>query len=65
MIDVLLTFDTEDVFSPPELGNDDSIKGLADIMAAEDLPGLFLFVGDRAALLKERGRTDVIESLKR
>jgi hypothetical protein len=64
MIDILLTFDTEDVFSPPELGNDDSIKELADIMSAEDLPGLFLFIGDRAALLKERGRTDVIESLK-
>jgi|GEM_PF-3478838 len=64
MVDILLTFDTEDVFSPPELGNDDSIKELADIMAAEDLSGLFLFIGDRAAQLKERGRTDVIESLK-
>ena len=64
MIDILLTFDTEDVFSPPELGNDDSIKELADIMSAEELPGLFLFIGDRAAQLKERGRTDGIESLK-
>ena len=31
-LDILLLFDTEDTFSPPEVGNDDSIKELADLM---------------------------------
>src|SRR4051794_31944587 len=64
-IDVVLTFDVEDVFSAPEVGNDDSIKELADIMTEEGVPGVFLFIADRAAQLAERGRHDVIRAVAR
>src|SRR5688500_4090526 len=63
-LDVLLLFDVEDIFSPCDAGTDDSIKELADILSAAGLPGVFLFIGDKAELLAERGRTDVIESLR-
>jgi hypothetical protein len=62
-LDVVLLFDVEDIFSPPEVGNDDSIQELATILTEEALRGTFLFIGDRAWQLRERGRQDVIESL--
>jgi hypothetical protein len=64
-LDVLLTFDVEDVFSPPEVGNDDSIKELAEIMSEEGVPGVFLFIADRAEQLVRRGRQDVIRAVAR
>ncbi len=63
-LDVALFLDVEDIFSPPEVGNDDSIRELADILSEEKLRANFLFIGDRAELLKERGRQDVIASLE-
>jgi len=63
-VHALLLFDVEDVFSPPELGNDDSIMELADILASHGLKGTFLFIGDRAKSLRDRGRDDVIASLQ-
>jgi peptidoglycan/xylan/chitin deacetylase (PgdA/CDA1 family) len=62
-LDVGLFLDVEDIFSPPEVGNDDSIKELATILTEEGLKATFLFIGDRALLLKDRGRQDVIDSL--
>lgn len=62
-LDVGLYFDVEDILSPPHMGNDDSIKDLADILTAKDLRGNFLVIGDRAEQLRERGRVDVIDSL--
>jgi len=62
-LDVALFSDVEDIFSPPELGNDDSIKQLATILTEEGLRANFLVIGDRALVLKERGRQDVIDSL--
>ncbi len=62
-LDVVLLFDTEDIFSPPEVGNDDSIKDLATILTEEGLPGIFLLIGDRALHLRERGRQDVVDAL--
>ncbi len=62
-LDVVVCFDCEDSFSPPELGNDDSIKELATILSEEQLRGTFLFIGDKAELLRDRGRQDVIDSL--
>ena len=62
-LDTALFLDVEDIFSPPELGNDDSIKELATILTEEGLRGNFLFIGDRALVLKKRGRKDVIDSL--
>ncbi len=62
-LDIALFSDVEDIFSPPELGNDESIKQLATILTEEGLRANFLVIGDRALLLKERGRKDVIDSL--
>jgi len=62
-LDVALLSDVEDIFSPPELGNDDSIKQLATILTEERLRANFMVIGDRALVLKERGRQDVIDSL--
>jgi hypothetical protein len=62
-LDTALFFDVEDIFSPPELGNDDSIKELATILTEEGLRGNFMVIGDRALLLEKRGRKDVIDSL--
>jgi len=62
-LDVVLLFDTEDVFSPPEVGNDDSILELATILTEEGLRGTFLFIGDRALQLRARGRHDVIAAV--
>ncbi|MBI3974572.1 MAG: hypothetical protein HY332_25120 [Chloroflexi bacterium] len=62
-LDVILLFDVEDIFSPPEVGNDDSIKELATILVEEGLRGTFLYIGDRALLLRERRRDDVIAAM--
>jgi peptidoglycan/xylan/chitin deacetylase (PgdA/CDA1 family) len=62
-LDVALFLDVEDIFSPPEVGNDDSIKELATILTEVGLRATFLFIGDRALLLRDRRRQDVIESL--
>ncbi len=62
-LDIALFSDVEDIFSPPELGNDDSIRQLATILTEEGLRANFLIIGDRALVLKERGRQDVIDSL--
>lgn len=62
-LDTALYLDVEDIFSPPELGNDDSIKELATVLTEEGLRANFLFIADRALVLKKRGRKDVIDSL--
>ena len=62
-LDTALFLDVEDIFSPPELGNDDSIKQLATILTEEKLQANFMVIGDRALVLKERSRKDVIDSL--
>jgi hypothetical protein len=54
-LDVALLFDVEDVFHPPEVGNDDIIMSLADALSAERVLANFLFIGRRAELLGERG----------
>jgi hypothetical protein len=63
-LDLVITFDTEDVYNPPEAGRDGVIKDLADILVQEGLPANFLFIARRAALLKERARDDVIAAVK-
>jgi peptidoglycan/xylan/chitin deacetylase (PgdA/CDA1 family) len=64
-MDLLLTFDTEDVYHGPEAGTDDIIKDIADILSDEGVPGNFIFIGERAKLLRERGRLDVIAAVNR
>jgi hypothetical protein len=62
-LDTALFLDVEDIFNPPEFGNDESIKELALILTGEGLRANFMIIGDRALVLKERGRQDVIDSL--
>lgn len=64
-LDLIITFDTEDVYTPAEAGMDDIPKRLADILYEEGVPANFILIGDRARLLRERGREDVIASLGR
>jgi hypothetical protein len=64
-LDVTLLFDVEDIFHPPEVGNDDIIKDLADALSAEGIAANFLFIGRRAELLAARGRRDVIDAVRR
>jgi len=64
-LDVAVFIDEEDIFSRPEVGNDESVKELATILSEEGLKATFLVVADRAQLLQDRGRKDVIESIAR
>ena len=63
-IDLIITFDTEDTYTPAEAGMDDVPKALAEILSEEGVPGHFIVIGDRARLLRDRGRDDVIAALK-
>ena len=63
LLDVMPVVHVHDVFDPPELGIDESVKDFATILTQEGLQALFQFIGDFALNLKERGRRDVIESL--
>ncbi len=58
---VLLWFDTEDYILP---ASDDAALRLANFLKAEGIRGTFKLVGEKAKVLKERGRNDVIEALK-
>jgi hypothetical protein len=62
-LDIALFSDVEDIFNPPEFGNDDSIKEIATILTEEGLRANFMVIGERALVLRERGRKDVIDSL--
>ncbi len=64
-IDLIITFDTEDVYTPASRGMDDIPKRLAEIMTAEGVQANFMLLASRARLLKERGRQDVIAALTR
>src|SRR5574341_1439675 len=64
-LDLIITFDTEDVYHPAQAGRDGVIKDLADILSDAGVPANFLFIARRAALLKQRGREDVIAAVKR
>jgi hypothetical protein len=63
-MDVMLCFDVEDYFHPPEVGSDAIIKECADALKAEGVRGNFFFIGVRARLLRQRGCADVFEALK-
>ena len=62
-LEVALFSDVEDIFDPPEFGNDDSVKEIATILTEEGLRANFMVIGERALVLRERGRKDVIDSL--
>src|SRR6266478_5310489 len=61
-VNVILWFDTEDYLSPSD---DDAAKHLADLLTARHIRATFKVVGEKARVLEQRKRTDVIEALKR
>src|SRR6478736_1324058 len=61
-VDVILWFDTEDYLLPAD---DDAAKRLAEMLSARGIRATFKVVGEKARVLERRGRTDVIEALKK
>ncbi len=61
-IDVILWFDTEDYLLPAD---DDAAKRLAQMLSERDIRATFKLVGEKARVLEQRGRSDVIAALKR
>src|SRR5262249_17011301 len=59
---VVLWFDTEDYLLPAD---DDASLKLADWLTGEKIRATFKIVGEKARTLERRGRTDVIEALKK
>jgi hypothetical protein len=59
---VVLWFDTEDYMLP---ASDDAALRVADWLHKEGIRATFKVVGEKARTLEKRGRTDVIESLKK
>ena len=59
---VVLWFDTEDYILPQD---DDATKRLAEMLTRLDVRATFKIVGEKARVLEERGRRDVIAALKR
>src|SRR5437660_443970 len=60
-IDVILWFDTEDYLLPAD---DDAAKRLAEMLTARNIHATFKVVGEKARVLEQRHRTDVIEALR-
>jgi hypothetical protein len=59
---VVLWFDTEDYLLKAD---DDAILRNATFLTQEDLKATFKVVGEKARVLEQRGRTDVISALKK
>lgn len=62
---IVLCFDVEDYTSPEEVGMDDIPKWLAEIMTEEGVTGSFFVIGEKARMMEERGRQDVIAAMAR
>lgn len=60
-VNVILWFDTEDYLLPAD---DDAAKRLAQMLAARHIRATFKVVGEKARVLEQRGRRDVIDALK-
>jgi hypothetical protein len=60
-IDVLLFFDTEDYLSPAD---DDATLRLCQLLTARGIHATFKIVGEKARVLEQRGRRDVIAALQ-
>ncbi len=59
---VILWFDTEDYLLP---ASDDAALRVADFLTREHVRATFKVVGEKARTLQRRGRTDVIDALKK
>ena len=62
---VILAFDAEDIYYPPEYGIDDIPGWLADTMSEVGITGTFFVMGEKAEELMQRGRVDVLEKMAR
>lgn len=61
MIDVVFGFDVEDPVNEEE---DDALLSLCRIFSAEGLPASLFIAGEKARLLRQRGRRDVIQAMR-
>jgi len=59
---VVLWFDTEDYLLP---ASDDAAKRVAEILTARGIRATFKVVGEKARVLEQRGRADVVAALRR
>ncbi|MHB8993816.1 MAG: hypothetical protein ACYC63_01030 [Armatimonadota bacterium] len=62
MIDVVFAFDVEDVVHPQ---SDDAALRLCDIFTQEQVPVSLFTAAEKARVLRQRGRLDVIEAMRR
>src|SRR2546430_5599551 len=61
-VHVILWFDTEDYLLPAD---DDATKRLAEMLAERNIRATFKLVGEKARVLEQRGRRDVILALRK
>ena len=61
MVSVIFSFDTEEYQSPP---TDDAAKVWAELLSKHGLRGAFCLVGEKARVLRDRRRTDIIAALQ-
>lgn len=61
MVSVVFAYDTEEYQAP---FTDDATKIWADMLTKHGLKGCFCIVGEKARVLRDRGRRDIIDSLK-
>jgi len=62
IVNVILWFDTEDYLLPAD---DDATKRLAEMLTQRDIRATFKLVGEKARVLEQRRRRDVIAALKK
>lgn len=58
---VLISFDTEDFIGPAA---DDALLRLAKLLTSKGIRGSFCMVGEKARVLRDRGRKDVLKALE-
>src|SRR5689334_3905661 len=61
-VNVIFWFDTEDFLLPAD---DDATERLCEMFTERGVHATFKLVGEKARVLEKRGRTDVIEALKK
>jgi len=62
MIDVVFAYDVEDVYNP---ASDDALLELCKIYSEEDVPVSMFVAAEKARVMRERGRKDVLDALAR
>ena len=61
MVSVVFSYDTEEYQAP---WTDEATKVWTDLLTKHNLRGCFCIVGEKARVLRDRGRRDIIEALK-